>query len=174
MWKQRSQNFWLADGDRNTSFFHAKATNRKQRNTIHGICDPDGSWQEDDQQVENIMVGYFTDIFSTQGDTYSTTLIDAIEPVVTTDMNDSLTQEFNAEEVHQASKQMHSKKSPGPDSMPPFFYQDFWSLVGDCVTKIVLDFLNHDIIPPTSMNLMWCSSIMFNYSPFIILDYTLG
>ena len=32
--------------------------------------------------------------------------------------------------------------------MPPFFYQHFWTLVGDCVTKTVLDFPNHDIIPP--------------------------
>ena len=56
-------------------------------------------------------MGYFTDIFSTQGDTNSTTLIDAIEPVVTTDMNDSFAQEFNAEEVQRALKQMHSKKS---------------------------------------------------------------
>ena len=93
-------------------------------------------------------MGYFTDIFNTQGDTDSTTLIDAIEPVVTIDMNDSLTQEFNAEEVHRALKQMHPKKSPGPDGMPLFFYQHFWSLVGDYVTKTVLDFLNHDIIPP--------------------------
>lgn len=44
MWKQQSRNFWLTDGDRNTSFFHTKAINRKQRNTIHGICDSDGNW----------------------------------------------------------------------------------------------------------------------------------
>lgn len=56
-------------------------------------------------------MGYFTDIFSTQGDTNSTTLIDAIEPVVTTGMNDSFAQEFNAEEVQRALKQMHPKKS---------------------------------------------------------------
>ena len=57
MWRQRSRNFWLTDGDRNKRFFHTKATNWKQRNTIHGICDSNGIWQEDEQHVENIIVG---------------------------------------------------------------------------------------------------------------------
>ena len=32
--------------------------------------------------------------------------------------------------------------------MPLLFYQHFWSLSGDCVTKVVLDYLNLSIIPP--------------------------
>ena len=31
--------------------------------------------------------------------------------------------------------------------MPPLFYQHYWSLVGDCVTQTILDFLNHGIAP---------------------------
>ena len=42
---------------------------------------------------------------------------------------------------------MHPKQSPGPDSMPPLFYEHFWSLSGDCGTKAVLDYLNLSIIP---------------------------
>lgn len=38
--------------------------------------------------------------------------------------------------------------APGPNGMPPFFYQTFWPLVGDCVTKSMLDFLNLGIAPP--------------------------
>ena len=67
---------------------------------------------------------------------------------MSTDMNDFLTQELRANEVYKAMKQMHPKKSPGLEGMSPLFYHHFWSLVGDCVTKIVLDFLNHDITPP--------------------------
>ena len=43
---------------------------------------------------------------------------------------------------------MHPKKSLGPDVMPPLFYQHFWSLTSECVTKVVLDFLNLGVIPP--------------------------
>ena len=147
MWRQRSRNFWLTEGDRNTSFFHTKAINRKQRNTIHGLCDANGVWQENELLVEQIVVEYFSDMFHSNGPTDTTTLIEAIEPVVSMDMNNFLTQEFRADEVHKSLKQMHLKKSPGPNGMPPLFCQHFWSLVGDCVTKTVLDFLNHGITP---------------------------
>lgn len=43
---------------------------------------------------------------------------------------------------------MHPKKSPGPDGMPPLFYQHFWSLTRKCVTQTILDFLKSGIIPP--------------------------
>ena len=43
---------------------------------------------------------------------------------------------------------MHPKKSPSPNGMSHLFYQHFWSLTSECVTKTVLDFLNHGIIPP--------------------------
>ena len=91
---------------------------------------------------------YFSNIFCSKGPTNATTLIDAIDPVVSTDIKNFLTQEFIAEEVHVALKQMHPKKSPSLDGMPPLFYQHFWSLVGDCVTNTILNFLNHGIAPP--------------------------
>ena len=43
---------------------------------------------------------------------------------------------------------MYPLKAPGPDGMPPLFYQNFWPLIGNVVTKTVLDFLNSGIIPP--------------------------
>ena len=33
-------------------FFHAKATNCKQRNAIHGLYDANGDWQEDETRIE--------------------------------------------------------------------------------------------------------------------------
>ena len=63
-------------------------------------------------------------------------------------MNQSLDKAFTVSEVHAALKQMHPLKAPSPDGMPPLFYQKFWRIVGDVVTKTILDFLHHGLYPP--------------------------
>ena len=47
MWKQRSRLNWFKEGDRDTRFFHAKASSRFQKNLIVGIYNDEGLWQED-------------------------------------------------------------------------------------------------------------------------------
>ena len=69
MWQQRSRNLWLTSGDRNTSFFHAKASNRFQRNPIRGLCDEMGTWKEDDRSIELTTLNYFSMIFRSNGPT---------------------------------------------------------------------------------------------------------
>lgn len=122
MWNQRAKHIWITDGDRNTSFFHQKASNCKQRTTIQGLTNDNGIWQVEDPIVEKIVLDYFSNIFQTNGPIDTSTIVAAIRPVVTDSMNSFLCQPFQAEEVHKALKQMHPRKSPGPNSMLPLFY----------------------------------------------------
>ncbi|KAF5470361.1 hypothetical protein F2P56_010880 [Juglans regia] len=43
-WKQRAKQKWLKDGNRNSSFFHKCATQRKQSNAIKKLFDEIGIW----------------------------------------------------------------------------------------------------------------------------------
>ena len=47
------------------SFFHAKASTRQKKNFIEGILDENEVWQEDDQKVEEVVVAYYKDLFTT-------------------------------------------------------------------------------------------------------------
>lgn len=104
MWHQQSRNLWITNGDHNTTFFHQKASNRKDSNTIKGICDPARIWQEDDHVTKNIILKYFENIFRSSGPTNSSLLIDLVQSVITEDMNNFLTQVFIADKVHKALK----------------------------------------------------------------------
>ena len=59
-----------------------------------------------------------------------------------------LLQQFTREEVEAAMKQMEPITAPGPNGMPPLFYQSFWSTVGEDVCSAVLDCLQNCKIPP--------------------------
>nr|XP_023918258.1 uncharacterized protein LOC112029810 [Quercus suber] len=100
MWHQWAKQMWITDGDRNTSFFHQKASNRKQKNFIEGLTDEHGRWQIDDHLMEQITLGYFSDIFHSNGPTDTLAVVIAIKPVVIDSMNRFLCQPFQADEVH--------------------------------------------------------------------------
>lgn len=43
-WGQRAKAHWLKEGDKNTKFFHAQASERCKQNIIEGIWDSQGRW----------------------------------------------------------------------------------------------------------------------------------
>lgn len=91
MWHQRSRLNWFQGGDRNTGFFHAKASARYQKNYIEGLVDDQGRWQEDELKIEEVVVTYFDKLFTSCKPNDCTEILHAIQPKVTAAMNDDLT-----------------------------------------------------------------------------------
>ncbi|XP_074318255.1 uncharacterized protein LOC141655056 [Silene latifolia] len=58
-WRQRSRALWLRDGDRNTTFFHNKATDRRSKNHISKLKDDAGIVRSGDEAVAAVAVAYF-------------------------------------------------------------------------------------------------------------------
>lgn len=54
-WLQRSWIDWLAGGDKNTAFFHKKASIRKHKNHISSLQDENGQWTSNTQQLSNLL-----------------------------------------------------------------------------------------------------------------------
>uniref|UniRef100_A0A2N9HDU2 Reverse transcriptase domain-containing protein n=1 Tax=Fagus sylvatica TaxID=28930 RepID=A0A2N9HDU2_FAGSY len=65
LWRQRSRVMWLSEGDRNTRYFHGRASQRRRRNKILGLKDEDGVWREDKVEVAGLIMQYFDNIFRT-------------------------------------------------------------------------------------------------------------
>ncbi|KAK2650769.1 hypothetical protein Ddye_018258 [Dipteronia dyeriana] len=143
-WKQRAKTNWYKNGDRNTRFFHWKATDRRARNMITGLLDDSGVLRKEQVEMEGILVRYFSNLFR------------SVEPRledlerVTDSVNNRISERnrilmdrpFTAEEIRKATFDMHPTKAPGPDGFPVLFYQKIWSTVGEAITAASLWCLN--------------------------------
>lgn len=67
--KQRSRADWLKEGDKNTKFFHAKASARKRKNKIWGIENSHGSWLKEKEKIESEFYNYFQELFTSTNPT---------------------------------------------------------------------------------------------------------
>ena len=147
MWHQRLRTLFLKEGDQNTRYFHSKASQRFRRNRILGLRNESNVWCSKDSQIKEIATHYYRTLFSTSHPTELDTVLEVVQPLVSQEMNDQLLRPFSRDKVESAMNQMEPGTAPGPDDMPPLFYQSFWSLVGDEVCSAVLDCLNNCKIP---------------------------
>lgn len=140
-WKQRAHVKWLHDGDKNTSFFHAFASERRKRNTIKRLK------REDEEPLKEHIANYFFNIFSSMAGKDNEEILHVVQPRVTKEMNDILRAEYTEEEVKRALDNIGDLKAPGPDGMPAIFFKRFWQIVGNQVTKEVLQILRGGEMP---------------------------
>ena len=169
-WGQRAKAHWLKEGDRNTKYFHAHASDRRKQNTILGIWDEYGRWCGEKESIAQAAVAYFENIYSTTSPTRVEDVVVAIPTRVTEDMNESLTRVFTREEVVTALKQIHPTKAPGPDGMSVIFYQRYWDIVGSSVTNMVLNVLNNNL-PISEINKTNISLIPKKNNPTKMTDF---
>ena len=104
MWAQRSKVQWLRDGDKNTRFFHSKATQRRRRNYIKGLYDENGQWCTHPSRVTDTVVQFYQKLFTSCELVDFEEISEQIPTKVTEDMNVELLKEFTADEVENALK----------------------------------------------------------------------
>ncbi|KAL5570555.1 hypothetical protein UlMin_027130 [Ulmus minor] len=146
-WKQRSRVSWLRDGDKNIKFFHRKASNRRFKNEILGICDENGCWQTEIGLVKSVFKDYFDAIFSSSNPSLELIkeVIGSIPCRVSEEENRFLLQPFVADDVKAALFDMNPTKASGFDGLPVLFFQKYWAVVGDEVFAVCLNCLNGNI-----------------------------
>ncbi|KAL6211963.1 hypothetical protein ACLB2K_017186 [Fragaria x ananassa] len=149
IWIQRLKSLWLKARDRNTTFFHRRASNRKQRNTIKGLNNSNGVWVMKPNEIEEIVTSYYNSLFETEGVNGNTLniILNTVQSKVTPAMNHDLLASYQDSEIKTALFQMHPSKVPGPGGMSPFFFQKYWHVVGRDVCIAVKSFLSSGVLP---------------------------
>lgn len=146
-WQQRAHANWLRFGDRNTSYFHAVASERKRMNVIKNLKREGGGVVEREEEIGPFITNHYKSLFTSSAGPVNDDLLCHVPETVTGDMNDSLTRVFLAEEVKEALDSIGDLKAPGPDGMPAIFYKRFWEMVGPKIQSEVLAVLNGGPMP---------------------------
>ncbi|KAG7584818.1 Ribonuclease H domain [Arabidopsis thaliana x Arabidopsis arenosa] len=139
-WKQRSRVHWLQEGDRNTAFFHAVTRGRRTLNAFSVIEDDQGTEFFDEDQIADVISQVFKGTFSTNGNSDFHLVEEVIHQKVDTTMNDSLIGHPSAQEIKEAVFSINASKAPGPDGFSSKFYQAYWHIIGEDVSREIQAF----------------------------------
>ena len=145
IWRQRSKVHLYKEGDKNTKFFHARASERRKKNSILGLWNEDGVWCESKESITTTIIAYFEKIYTTSSPTRINEVTNAIPRRVTNEMNSKLTKTFTSEEVLKALQQLHPTKAPGPDGTSAIFFHNYWDIAGPNIINMVLNVLNSNL-----------------------------
>ena len=107
----------------------------------------DGSWAESDVELQQVVVHYFSQLFSSDRPEQVEEVISGIPTRVTAAMNEMLTRPYSDEEILEALKTMGPTKSPGPDGFNALFFQHYWDIVGKDVLLLVQSVLAGGHLP---------------------------
>ena len=113
-WAQRSRISWLRHGDRNTKYFHLKASQRRRRNFIQGIRNQDNIWLEEIEDIADVAIKYFENMFKSGTCDRLDECIAAVPHKVTYDMQTILTREYSAEEINRHCSRWDQQRLQDP------------------------------------------------------------
>lgn len=105
-WKQRAKQYWLREGDQNTRFFHTYASGRKRNNQLRGLMDKHDEWKENEEDIQGIIVDYFTELFKRSEEVEGLTDQERVKQV-TEEQNEMLGEKITEEEVKVAVFSMY-------------------------------------------------------------------
>jgi hypothetical protein len=146
-WKQRAHANWLANGDRNSAFFHAYASERKKTNRIKKLRREGGGVVESEEDLGAYISNFYKSLFLSSAGPTNDDLLRHIPQVVSDEMNVNLRRPYTGEEIKEALESIGDLKAPGPDGMPAVFFKKFWQVVGEKIEEEVLAFLNGGVMP---------------------------
>ena len=147
LWKQKSRELWLKEGDRSTKFFHLSTIIRRRRNHIDAIKFEDGQWITSPNQIRKLFFNTFKNLFSEEEVTFPSHLENLMPKSITEEDNVILKRIPSLEEIKEALFQMQDLKALGPDGFPVLFYKEFWPIVGETVTQAVVSFFADGNLP---------------------------
>lgn len=153
--RQRLKKLWASDDDRNTEFFLQSIMKRARKNRISHIKDDQGNPVVLPQDIANIFISYFENLFTSQLRNAGQIRHHTHQVTLTDDYTMSTPDE---QEIAGLLKQMKKNASPGPDGLNVAFYRAAWPWINKDIMELVTQFYYtgnlHTTIKTTSIVLI--------------------
>uniref|UniRef100_A0A803PIZ5 Reverse transcriptase n=1 Tax=Cannabis sativa TaxID=3483 RepID=A0A803PIZ5_CANSA len=140
IWRQKSREIWLQEGDRNSKFFHASTVIRRKQNFIDSISEDGSRWISGRSNVGNYFLSKFKETFHASQVSLGDCIKELVNPLISEECNEELVRISDAEEIRKVVWSLGQLKSLGPDGMPGRFYRAHWNIVGMDVVDTVKEF----------------------------------
>jgi hypothetical protein len=140
VWKQKSREIWLKEGDRNSKFFHLSTIIRRRRNSIDAVRNHLGSWITEKKEINEFFLENFKQVFTEEEVDFPVDLENLIQPSISIEENTELCTIPTPLEIKRTLFEMASQKAPGPDGLPVIFYKTYWKTVGNSFIRAVTSF----------------------------------
>lgn len=139
---KKSKTLYLSQGDHNTSYYHAHASIRWSRNQIKEFVTIDNNKIMFPIEISySISKEFHTHFISNPACHFDSRIdFESISPIITFEDNEFLLSDVSGEEIKRATFDLAPDKSPGLDGFPPYFFQKYWTLVGNYVIRAVKAF----------------------------------
>lgn len=138
---------WLLKGDRNSKFFHASVKASRSTKNLIKLKNNVGIVQWSDAAKGEVAIEYFEELFKSSLPSSFQPVLQNMLPKVTDRMNQTLTSPISKEEVRTAIFSIKSESAPGPDGMTALFFQKYWDIVGEQVTKEIQEVFSSGVLP---------------------------
>ncbi|XP_071924697.1 uncharacterized protein [Coffea arabica] len=135
-WKQKARVKWLADGDRNTVFFHSIVTERRRKSVIHRVRRTNGEWVDDEASICNEAVNFFQGLFTEEVGCVSSDMLKVIPRVITAQDNSGLTEIPSMDEVKEVLFSMDGDSAAGPDGFTGSLSTGFYTIQTDKLMQL--------------------------------------
>jgi exonuclease III len=142
----RSKARWIEDGEKNTNYFMS-LEKRNYENKLITTLNINGTITKDQKDISNAQHSYYKNLYSEKLNStdqdYKSNLEKFLEcdtiPKISQPQKEDCEKDFTENEILCALKELHNKKTPGSDGLPPEFYKFFWIDIKDSL----LDSINY-------------------------------